>query len=289
MTSNNNDPTAAPYNNKNDVYGIPSSASSDLPFASPSSPELYNTNGDIIFFGVLMGLIVFVGSLLIVIVVPQVFECVRRHTMDTKCAAQKRRKTIHQWLITKTIPHPKDSNKSGSSHASSTTSCADDNVVDIETGGDDDEHLRECMICMEPFAEGESVSWSIHCDHVFHDDCLTEWLMKHVNCPYCRQPVLPDFENAATIKQQQPARKELKQMQADRTKRSAVTRYTLEDGFVLVSKKDDDDGTEINNTVVQKSSSSGSAQADYIEGLVIRNDDNDAISEHVATTSHSNV
>lgn len=261
-----------------------------------------------------MGLIVFVGTLLIVIIIPQLYDCLRRRTLDTKSALQKRQKTIHRWLITKTIPHPTDTNKAAGSSSSTAnssnissnsnssksnssttgTSCDDNENVDIETGNDDDDddYARECMICMEPFAGGESVSWSIHCDHVFHDVCLTEWLMKHATCPYCRQPVLPAFERSAiTIKK---PRKELEQMQADRTKRSAMTRYTLEDGFVSVPNKEGN-GTEINETASPSGSSNngvhhqagdGNGNNDddddnyYVEGLVVRNDnDNATISE----------
>lgn len=45
-----------------------------------------------------------------------------------------------------------------------------------------------CMICLEPYLIGEEVSWSrdLKCRHVFHHECIMEWLMEHDECPCCR-------------------------------------------------------------------------------------------------------
>jgi len=50
-----------------------------------------------------------------------------------------------------------------------------------------------CSICMEAFHVGESVSWSADpdCGHAFHHDCISEWLLRHKECPYCRCTFLP--------------------------------------------------------------------------------------------------
>jgi hypothetical protein len=80
--------------------------------------------------------------------------------------------------------------------------------------------------------------------------------------------MVPDFQ--CTNKQKQPTRKEIKQMQVDRSKRSAVTMYTLEDGFIVT-----DCDTENEEDVNSRCNGS-----DYVEGLVVRNDDKDHVSEH---------
>ncbi len=44
----------------------------------------------------------------------------------------------------------------------------------------------ECSICLAAFAVGDNVSWSsLDCDHIFHQECIVEWLMtlgKKKNC-----------------------------------------------------------------------------------------------------------
>mmetsp|Transcript_18868 Transcript_18868/g.25956 ORF Transcript_18868/g.25956 Transcript_18868/m.25956 type:complete len:316 (-) Transcript_18868:649-1596(-) len=55
---------------------------------------------------------------------------------------------------------------------------------------DDDEAACSCMICLEPYTVGEKVSYfresSLDCRHVFHHECITEWLMRQDECPGCR-------------------------------------------------------------------------------------------------------
>lgn len=236
----------------------------------------FATNGNIIFLGVLMGMIVFVATLLIVVVIPQLFEWLRRRSLNSKKVLKKRQKRIHQWLITKSIPHPSNANKieGASSEKTSTTNCDSDIEKGLHASSDDTNNNttpRECMICMEDFCCGESVSWSLQCDHVFHNTCLTEWLLQHTNCPYCRQRMVPDFDSVSN-KQKQPTRKEIKQMQVDRSKRSASTMYTLEDGFVVTGRGDDTENDEDAN--------SRNNPSDYVEGSVVRNDDDDK--DHVS-------
>ena len=51
-----------------------------------------------------------------------------------------------------------------------------------------------CMICLEPFRVGNTVSWSKRqlCPHVFHTDCIMPWLLEKRNddCPTCRTQLM---------------------------------------------------------------------------------------------------
>lgn len=49
-----------------------------------------------------------------------------------------------------------------------------------------------CPICIEPFEPGDEVCWSksARCHHVYHLDCMTEWLMENEECPLCRENYL---------------------------------------------------------------------------------------------------
>jgi hypothetical protein len=43
-----------------------------------------------------------------------------------------------------------------------------------------------CAICLENFDSLSDVKQLPICHHVFHTNCLTEWLLRHGNCPMCR-------------------------------------------------------------------------------------------------------
>lgn len=64
---------------------------------------------------------------------------------------------------------------------------------------------RECTICLAEFQPKETVSWakSKECSHVFHQDCLIQWLEKHNECPLCRIDILKgvDCEDPAVSPQ----------------------------------------------------------------------------------------
>jgi len=76
---------------------------------------------------------------------------------------------------------------------------------DTSTTATDDEELgstsydeeRECPICMEHLKVGDFVSWSPNnqCNHVFHHQCVKEWLVKKTCCPFCRETFLPIKED----------------------------------------------------------------------------------------------
>ena len=47
-----------------------------------------------------------------------------------------------------------------------------------------------CCICLEKYEGGDEIGWSRNpkCKHVFHKECIIEWLRKQENCPMCRKP-----------------------------------------------------------------------------------------------------
>jgi hypothetical protein len=67
------------------------------------------------------------------------------------------------------------------------------------TGSDDREPLAAeeekvgCAICLSHFRPKQLICESNNslCQHVFHKDCMVDWLMKnHDNCPMCREVYL---------------------------------------------------------------------------------------------------
>ncbi|KAH6944477.1 hypothetical protein HPB50_003351 [Hyalomma asiaticum] len=53
---------------------------------------------------------------------------------------------------------------------------------------DDGKKERECVICLEEFAVGDAVHF-LPCMHIYHLNCIEDWLMRSFTCPSCMKPV----------------------------------------------------------------------------------------------------
>jgi Ring finger domain len=64
--------------------------------------------------------------------------------------------------------------------------------VDGRGDDDDDDDGPECAICLCPFEESDRVceANNASCKHVFHQECLEPWLLRHERCPVCREEYL---------------------------------------------------------------------------------------------------
>ena len=54
---------------------------------------------------------------------------------------------------------------------------------------------EDCAICLEAFTEGDGkMIAELNCNskHIFHVDCLTEWVKKNDVCPMCRQQIVDE-------------------------------------------------------------------------------------------------
>ncbi|XP_041020774.1 E3 ubiquitin-protein ligase ATL31-like [Juglans microcarpa x Juglans regia] len=49
----------------------------------------------------------------------------------------------------------------------------------------------ECAVCLNEFAEDETLRLIPKCDHVFHPECIDAWLASHTTCPVCRANLVP--------------------------------------------------------------------------------------------------
>lgn len=47
----------------------------------------------------------------------------------------------------------------------------------------------DCSICLEPLKK-EELLIKLQCDHVFHKDCIDEWIEKNHKCPNCNRSTL---------------------------------------------------------------------------------------------------
>ena len=46
-----------------------------------------------------------------------------------------------------------------------------------------------CIICYVPFREGDKIGDLPYCNHVFHSDCLKQWIARKNTCPMCLKPI----------------------------------------------------------------------------------------------------
>lgn len=53
------------------------------------------------------------------------------------------------------------------------------------------EELKEtiCSLCLEEYTDNESVT-RLHCQHVYHLDCIKVWVLRSNCCPLCRKKVV---------------------------------------------------------------------------------------------------
>jgi peroxin-10 len=52
--------------------------------------------------------------------------------------------------------------------------------------------VEDCAICMESFKDNDGkLVAELNCNekHIFHADCIAEWVEKKNECPLCRQPI----------------------------------------------------------------------------------------------------
>lgn len=49
----------------------------------------------------------------------------------------------------------------------------------------------ECAVCLNEFEDNETLRLLPKCDHVFHPECIDEWLASHTTCPVCRANLEP--------------------------------------------------------------------------------------------------
>ncbi|KAJ9560471.1 hypothetical protein OSB04_005631 [Centaurea solstitialis] len=49
----------------------------------------------------------------------------------------------------------------------------------------------ECTVCLNEFQDHEALRLLPECNHVFHRECIDEWLGLHITCPVCRASLVP--------------------------------------------------------------------------------------------------
>ncbi|KAG8367341.1 hypothetical protein BUALT_Bualt16G0062100 [Buddleja alternifolia] len=74
-------------------------------------------------------------------------------------------------------------NRQPDSQSTTAAQCLIDEMPTVVRGG------GECTVCMEGFRLGVTVK-QVHCGHIFHANCIFQWLCLHNSCPLCRTKVV---------------------------------------------------------------------------------------------------
>ena len=51
----------------------------------------------------------------------------------------------------------------------------------------------ECAICLEEFKRNDIIKEFYKCKHIFHKDCLKNWLKRSNVCPLCKHDLTEDI------------------------------------------------------------------------------------------------
>lgn len=63
-----------------------------------------------------------------------------------------------------------------------------DNLPTIKYHQKISKDIDKCIICMEEFKRREKVK-ALPCGHIFHHNCIKEWLLKEKTCPFCKSEI----------------------------------------------------------------------------------------------------
>jgi hypothetical protein len=211
------------------------------PTLAPIAVTVESTN--MVVVGFLIGLIILLSILFLIMSAPPIMRYIQRRREADPKRIELRYATIEKWLISKRVLAHSENCEIFSCTRSHETKGSNNHLKPMDscdTVETDDESScrvgRECPICMEEFLVDDVVSWSPclqgTCSHVFHHRCIKKWLLRHSNCPFCRETFLPvDAETYKSAKKKQTA-----ELTKQRRARSAVSYYCARDGLVTIDE-----------------------------------------------------
>ena len=79
-------------------------------------------------------------------------------------------------------------------------------TIDANAGAETDDD--RCAICLEKYIPGDKLAFSRQCCHMFHKQCITEWLLRQDCCPYCRLQFLIPARPSSDLPQEEQRQNE---------------------------------------------------------------------------------
>lgn len=98
----------------------------------------------------------------------------------------------------------------------------------------DDDEERECPVCMSPLQVDDIVSWSANplCSHVYHHECIKEWLLRHTECCLCKHTMLPVDEKRGKCAKQDA----LQELSTKYAAAASTSFYCVYEGLIRIPK-----------------------------------------------------
>lgn len=136
-------------------------------------------------------------------------ESIQQKKIKEEQSPEERKRIVDENMICKVVL-TKDSKGNltlGNTHSQEASD--EDDVEAQQTDADDSKNLTHleaddeegltCVICLDCFEPDDMVSWTKHdptCTHVFHDECIRQWLeeRRQDECPSCRCHLVPPVE-----------------------------------------------------------------------------------------------
>jgi len=70
--------------------------------------------------------------------------------------------------------------------------CSLDRMLSVQPQSADS--TENCSICIDEYGEDSSKLTELQCGHVFHRDCISQWLRNNGSCPNCRKNQQPEYD-----------------------------------------------------------------------------------------------
>jgi len=149
-----------------------------------------------VIIGVATYIAVWFRSKIIRVMLQRVEEMPTTAQTESKKAPQSRQEFVDQTLSSLTYQWGEDSENGKVKSAEPSENLEPNPEQEEQANATEKEVTNGCAICLSNFHGGDSVCKSNNpgCSHVFHRDCLYDWLLQHHACPMCRNDfILPPF------------------------------------------------------------------------------------------------
>eukprot|EP00980_Cylindrotheca_fusiformis_P017779 scaffold5605_cov128-Cylindrotheca_fusiformis.AAC.20 len=107
------------------------------------------------------------------------------------------------------------------------SSASNHSACSAASSNSDEDGWPTCTICFNTYEEGQEICWSNNpgCNHMFHKDCIHEWLLRADECPCCRLDYLMQVPSSSNCEEDEEGDNDEEQgsEDIDATERSANT------------------------------------------------------------------
>ncbi|CAI2377738.1 unnamed protein product [Moneuplotes crassus] len=76
------------------------------------------------------------------------------------------------------------------------------NAAQFKFNPEDYRSTKSCTICLDDFKQGDNIiNLPCHKTHIFHSQCIADWVKENNNCPLCKTPITEEDINGIEMKE----------------------------------------------------------------------------------------